>query len=174
MFRFVILNALNALKKIKNDNWLRDYFQDIEAVITSKNPQFRVQSLVAWQDIVEQPLLPSVLQGDESADLLAAQEQASASKFHEVQIKLTADCAAMNKFNSDKAKNESRHHVVKVLHEKNQLAVGRKVVDEFMTSNCFMSLSGDMVLVPEVDKIVKATAVKRQASPTHVMTMMIC
>ena len=122
---------------------------------------------------MEQPLLPSVLQGDESADLLAAQEQASASKFHEVQIKLTADCAAMNKFNSDKAKNESRHHVVKVLHEKNQLAVGRKVVDEFMTSNCFMSLSGDMVLVPEVDKIVKATAVKRQASPTHVMTMMM-
>ncbi|CAK9088579.1 Uncharacterized protein SCF082_LOCUS41831 [Durusdinium trenchii] len=140
----------------------KDYFQDIEAVIASRNPQFRVQSLVVWQDIVEPPALPTVLQGDESADLIAAQELASASKFNEVHIKLTADCLAMSRFNAEKAKLSSKRHVAKVLHEKNQLATGKKVVEDFMLSNCFMGLVGDMVVPAEVDKIIKATQVKQQ------------
>lgn len=132
-------------------------------MIASKNPEFRVQSLTVWQDIVEPPSLPTVLQGDESADLLAAQEAASATKFNELQIRLTADCEAMNKYNADKQKAESRKHVQRVLHEKNQLAVGKKVVDEYMASNCWAGLIGDMMLPHELDKIIKAAAAKRQA-----------
>ena len=111
---------------------------------------------------MEPPTLPTVLQGDESADLIAAQELASASKFNEVHIKLTADCLAMSRFNAEKAKLSSKRHVAKVLHEKNQLATGKKVVEDFMLSNCFMGLVGDMVVPAEVDKIIKATQVKQQ------------
>ncbi|CAK9115722.1 unnamed protein product [Durusdinium trenchii] len=149
----------------------KDYYQDIEAVIASKNPEFRVQSLTVWQDIVEPPSLPTVLQGDESADLLAAQEAASATKFNELQIRLTADCEAMNKYNADKQKAESRKHVQRVLHEKNQLAVGKKVVDEYMASNCWAGLIGDMMLPHELDKIIKAAAAKRQVAMDKLLTI---
>ena len=70
--------------------------------------------------------MPACLAGDESADVLAAQEQASASRFAEVKCKLAADCQAMNAWNADKAKIASKQHVTRVLHEKAQLEQGKK------------------------------------------------
>eukprot|EP00438_Fugacium_kawagutii_P036575 Skav211972 [mRNA] locus=scaffold1330:1253:3988:+ [translate_table: standard] len=57
-----------------------------------------------WVDIVEPPTLPPCLQGDESADVLVAQEQAAESKFKEIKVKLAADCQAMTNFNLEKSK----------------------------------------------------------------------
>ena len=104
---------------------LRDYFSDVEACITSKNVDFRLASLTVWQDIVQPPALPSCLCED-NADALAAQEQAAASRFHEVKIKLANDCAAMANYNAEKSKTASKLHVLKVLHEKAQLAAGKQ------------------------------------------------
>ena len=97
----------------------------MEAVVASKNPGFQLRSLIVWTDLVEPPTLPQVLQGDEGADVLAAQE---ASKFAEVKVKLAADCQAMNKFNSEKHQAEGKKHVAKVLHEKSQLQTGGKLL----------------------------------------------
>lgn len=110
---------------------LRDYFSDVEAVVASKNPSFRLSSLTVWADLIETPALPSCLQpgDDSSAEVLAAQEQASASRFHEVKIKLSADCQAMQVWNAEKAKISSKHHVAKVLHEKAQIETGKKLLD---------------------------------------------
>ena len=112
---------------------------------------------------MEPPALPMELQGDESADLLQAQELAASSKFNEVQIKLTSDCQAMNAYLAEKSKLESRKHVAKVMHEKNQLAIGRQVVDTYMTNNCFMALSPEMSIPNEFDKFIRATSVKKKA-----------
>lgn len=108
---------------------LRDYWADVEACITSKNPSFRLTSLTVWEDIVEPPSVPMALQmEDSSADALAAQEQALASRFHEIKIKLANDCAAMVAFKQTKGKHASKLHVMKVLHEKSQLASGKKLL----------------------------------------------
>ena len=104
----------------------RDYFSDVEAVVASKNPEFKVRSLIVWTDLVEPPSLPQILQADDSADVLAAQEQAQASKFAEIKLKLASDCQAMNKWNMEKHQVEGKQHVAKVLHEKSQLQAGSK------------------------------------------------
>ena len=94
--------------------------------MASRNPSFRLSSLTVWADLIEFQSLPACLAGDESADVLAAQEQASASRFAEVKCKLAADCQAMNAWNADKAKVASKQHVTRVLHEKAQLEQGKK------------------------------------------------
>ena len=104
----------------------RDYFSDVEAYVANKYSSFRLSSLSVWEDIVQPPVLPACLQADDSADALAAQEQAAASRFHEVKIKLANDCQAMANYNAEKNKVASKLHVLKVLHEKAQLAAGKQ------------------------------------------------
>ena len=106
----------------------RDYFQDVEAVVASKNPSFQLKSLIVWTDLVEPPTLPSCLQGEESTDLLAAQEQAAASKFSEIKVKLASDYKAMNTFNAEKTQVAGKQHVAKVLHQKAQNEAGAKLL----------------------------------------------
>ena len=106
--------------------YLRDYFSDVEAVVSSKNPSFRVTSLTIWDDLVQPQALPTCVAEDSSADALAATEAAAASRFQECRIKLAQDCSAMNKFISAKAKTASKLHVAKVLHEKAQNEAGKK------------------------------------------------
>lgn len=101
----------------------------MEAVVASENPDFQLGSLIVWTDLVEPPTLPQALQGDEGADVLAAQEAAQSSKFAEVKVKLAADCQAMNKFNTEKHQAEGKKHVARVLHEKSQLQTGGKCLD---------------------------------------------
>lgn len=93
-----------------------------------KSPQFRAESLAVWQDIIAPPAIPASLQADSSADVLAAQEQASASKFNEVKARLAADCQAMNAYNLEKNKVAGKQHVAKVLQEKTQIANGKKTL----------------------------------------------
>ena len=81
-------------------------------------------------------MLPASLQGEESVDVLAAQEQASAAKFAEIKVKLAADCKAMNAFNSDKSQVAGKQHVTKVLHEKAQNETGSKSLD-WLVMFCF-------------------------------------
>lgn len=110
-------------------------------MVASKNPAFQLKSLIVWTDLVEPPVLPSCLQGEESNDLLAAQEQAAASKFNEVKMKLAADCKAMNAFNSEKTQVAGKQHVAKVLHEKSQIETGAKLLHfcsrHFGFNSCF-------------------------------------
>ncbi|CAK9104598.1 unnamed protein product, partial [Durusdinium trenchii] len=142
----------------------RDYFQDIEAVVTSKNPSFQLRSLIVWSDLVEPPMLPASLQGEESVDVLAAQEQASAAKFAEIKVKLAADCKAMNAFNSEKSQVAGKQHVTKVLHEKAQNETGSKVVMDFMQNHCWMGLVADWSMPAEVDVMLRATAARNQVA----------
>ncbi|CAK8986598.1 Uncharacterized protein SCF082_LOCUS619 [Durusdinium trenchii] len=141
-----------------------DYFQDIEAVVTSKNPSFQLRSLIVWSDLVEPPMLPASLQGEESVDVLAAQEQASAAKFAEIKVKLAADCKAMNAFNSEKSQVAGKQHVTKVLHEKAQNETGSKVVMDFMQNHCWMGLVADWSMPAEVDVMLRATAARNQVA----------
>ena len=108
---------------------LRDYFQDIEAVVAFKSPTFRMESLAIWQDYIAPPAIPASLQGETGADVLAAQEQATASRFNEVKVRLASDCQAMNQYNLEKNRVAGQLHVAKVLHEKTQLASGKKTLD---------------------------------------------
>ena len=117
-----------------------------------------MQSLTAWQDIVDPPVLPPALQ--ESGELVIAQEQASAAKFHEIQVKLRQDCEAMTRYHSEKLKVANREHVQRVLHQKSQIAQGKKIVDEFMERQCFHALVGEMGMPHEVDKVVQLMAAK--------------
>ena len=171
---------------------LRDYFQDVEAAVAARNESFHLASLTIWSDIVEPPVMPTILHGDESADVLAAQEKASESKFQEVKVKLAADCQAMANYNLEKSKAASKGHVLKVLHEKKQNEIGKKflgcstrspmqsidvfhvttatlsscdarVVDDYMASSCYMGLIGDATMPSEVDTIIRATSVKQKA-----------
>lgn len=107
-------------------HWLRDYFQDIEATIASKNPDFRLTSLAVWEDIISPPVVPKCFQDDLSADVLVAAEKAAESKFHEVKIRLASDCEAMTRFNAEQKRIESKMHVAKVMHEKTQMEAGKK------------------------------------------------
>ena len=93
-----------------------------------KSPQFRIESLAVWPDIIAPPAVPASLAGESGADVVAAQEQASASRFNEVKVRLAADCQAMNQYNQEKNKVNGKWHVAKVLHEKTQLAAGKKTL----------------------------------------------
>ncbi|CAK9008793.1 Uncharacterized protein SCF082_LOCUS10019 [Durusdinium trenchii] len=148
--------------KLKDAFLAKDYFQDVEAVVASKNPAFQLKSLIVWTDLVEPPVLPSCLQGEESNDLLAAQEQAAASKFNEVKMKLAADCKAMNAFNSEKTQVAGKQHVAKVLHEKSQIETGAKVVADFMKSRCWIGLVPEWSMPAEVDTMLRATGARNQ------------
>lgn len=117
---------------------LRDYFSDIEAVTATKSPQFRVQSLAVWADIIAPPMIPTSLQGEAGADVLAAQEQATASKFNEVKVRLAADAQVMNQYNLELNKTAGKQHVARVLHEKTQLATGKKHLVQRAVSHCEM------------------------------------
>jgi len=144
--------------QISAQSELRDYWADVEACIASKNPSFRLTSLTVWEDIIEPPVLPASLRPDDSADVLAAQEQALASRFNEIKIKLAGDCAAMAEYNQNKSKLASKLHVLKVLHEKAQLASGRKqlVLKTFATHTSPKDLSGTycFCIVQLVQKII--------------------
>ena len=140
---------------------LRDYFSDVDALVTSKSPQFRLQSLAAWVDLVAPPALPSCLQAEATADVLAAQEQAAQSKFNEIKIRLAADCQSMNKYNQELDKSAGKLHVAKVLHEKTQLEKGKKllnwcffpgfcVLTTLVTKCLLFSLDGCWLLLPVI------------------------
>lgn len=106
----------------------RDYVVDIEAVIASKNPAFRLSSLSVWEDIISPPTLPKVLEDTSGADILEVTQKALDAKFHEVKIKLAADCETMSKFNSEQRKFQSKNHVAKVMHEKTQNETGKQLL----------------------------------------------
>jgi hypothetical protein len=87
-----------------------------------------MQSLAIWADIIEPPTIPAGLQAEAGADVLAAQEQAASAKFNDVKVRLAADSQAMNKYNVEVNKTAGKMHVAKVLHEKTQLATGKKTL----------------------------------------------
>ena len=94
-------------------------------------------NLAVWNDIVQPPVLPTCLQADESADVMAAQEAALETKYQEIKVKLAADCAAMANYNIEKNRFQSKSHVQKVLHEKKQNEIGKQYLDRAMLSWMF-------------------------------------
>lgn len=177
-------------------------------MVASKNPAFRLSSLSVWEDIIQPPSLPKLLEDGASADVLAAQEKALDSKFNEVKILLAADCESMSKFNAEKKKVVSKTHVAKVMHEKTQNETGKKlpsckhfaclvdgsmcsicdtcfsfiikllrVVDEYMSSFCWMGLVADTNFPTEVDVFLRAAAARHKVgliAVTDVLLLVCC
>lgn len=111
---------------------LRDYFSDVEAVVTAKLATWKVQHLGVWSDLVEvaAPSAP-VLSASELMDL---EDEAQAARFREARAKLAQDTADMCQFNAKAEENKRRAHVVTVLHEKAQVQQGKELLVEHASS----------------------------------------
>ena len=104
---------------------LRDYFSDIEAVISAKLATWLPQHLGLWADHVEVPSTPKKLPPSAS-ELMEIEEEVSMARFREVRAKLAQDEAAMCAFNAASEEHRRRLHVVSVLHEKAQVQIGKE------------------------------------------------
>lgn len=61
-----------------------------------------------------------------ASELMELEDDAQRARFREVRTKLSQDTAAMCQWNSAKEENTRRSHVVKVMHEKSQMEVGKE------------------------------------------------
>ncbi|CAK9002075.1 Uncharacterized protein SCF082_LOCUS7183 [Durusdinium trenchii] len=116
----------------------RDYSADIEAAVTAKMSTWKPQHLALWVDMVEPPKAP--LSIPSAAELVEIEDQSQAARFREIRAKLSQDVADMTTFNSKNAEIERRGHVVSVMHEKAQMAVGKQLCETFMEKSCRISL----------------------------------
>ena len=104
---------------------LRDYYQEIEATITSKLSTWKLQHLGLWTDMVEPPSVP--IKVHSAAELMDIEDESQAAKFREIRAKLAQDCSAMNQHNTGVEECQRRSHVVKVMHEKSQMQIGKEL-----------------------------------------------
>ena len=118
----------------------RDYSADIEAAVTAKMSTWKPQHLALWVDMVEPPKAP--LSIPSAAELVEIEDQSQAARFREIRAKLSQDVADMTTFNSKNAEIERRGHVVSVMHEKAQMAVGKQLLDfsVICVSSCLSTL----------------------------------
>ena len=107
--------------------YLRDYFQEIEAAISTKLATWQVQHLSLWSDYIEVPAAP-VISCDGADDLTVMEDQAQALRFREVKAKMAQDIASMTAYNAKAQENCKRSHVVSVMHEKGQIQVGKELL----------------------------------------------
>lgn len=101
-----------------------DYKDDIDAIVASKLPTWRLQRFGLWHDVVEPPSAP--VQTASAAELLDLEDQAQQARFREVRAKLAQDMSAMTAWNAQTAENKRRLHVVNVMHERAQAQVGKE------------------------------------------------
>lgn len=65
------------------------------------------------------------------------EDQAQAARFRQVRAKLSQDISAMTAFNTKKDETQRRTHVVSVMHEKAQVAVGKQfLVERYIMVHC--------------------------------------
>ena len=125
MFVFKFLPGSCRTNQIKP---LRDYKAEIEAALVAKLPTWKLQHLGIWVDLVE----PKGQAGIKisASELMELEDEAQKARFREVRTKLSQDTAAMCQWNSAKEENTRRSHVVKVMHEKSQMEVGKEYLGE--------------------------------------------
>ena len=86
-----------------------------------------MQHLSVWSDYIEVPQAPAQVA---DAEITAMEDEAQALRFREVKAKMANDVAAMTAFNAKVKENRNRVHVVGVMHEKAQIAIGRQFFGE--------------------------------------------
>ena len=106
---------------------LRDYWADIEAVIASKLSTWKLTHLGLWVDLVEPPSSPA--KPCTTSELMEMEDLANAAKFREIKAKVAQDVAEMTAYNAQQAESNRRTHVVKVMHEKGQIQIGKSFLD---------------------------------------------
>jgi len=106
---------------------LRDYWADVEAVITSKLSTWKLTHLGLWVDLVEPPNVATT--PCSTSELLEIEDAANAAKFREIKAKVAQDVAEMTAYNAQQAESNRRSHVVKVMHEKGQIQIGKSFLD---------------------------------------------
>ena len=103
---------------------------EVEAAVTAKLATWKLQHLGIWCDLVEPPATP--VKVATATELMELEDEAQSARFREVRAKLAQDVAAMCQFNSEKEEATRRSHVVKVMHEKSQLEIGKELLAELM------------------------------------------
>lgn len=106
--------------------WLRDYKQDVEAIVAAKLPTWRLQHLGLWVDLVEPPTPAAVAASP--AELMELEDQANAAKFRELRAKIAQDQAAMTSYHAQLEEGKRRSHVVNIMHERAQVEAGKQLL----------------------------------------------
>lgn len=99
---------------------------EVEAAVTAKLGTWKLQHLGIWHDLVEPPATPVKI--TTASELMELEDEAQSARFREVRAKLAQDTAAMCQYNSQKEEVTRRNHVVKVMHEKSQLEIGKQLL----------------------------------------------
>ena len=109
---------------------------EVEAAVTAKLSTWKVQHLGLWCDLVEPPSTP--VKVHTASEIMELEEEAQGARFREVRAKLAQDTCAMCQFNSDKEEATRRSHVVKVMHEKSQLEIGKEFLAKYFSIFWFL------------------------------------
>ena len=105
----------------------RDYVGEVEAAVTARLSTWNLSHLGVWCDLVQPPATP--VKVHTASEIMELEDEARTAKFREVRAKLSQDTAAMVEFNSQKEEATRRSHVVKVMHERSQLEIGKEPLD---------------------------------------------
>ena len=116
----------NCLAFQKTMHCFRDYMAEIEAAVTAKLATWKLQHLGVWCDLVEPPATP--VKVSTASELMELEDEAHSARFREVRAKLAQDVSSMCQYNSEKEEVTRRSHVVKVMHEKSQLEIGKELL----------------------------------------------
>ena len=119
---------------------LRDYTQEVEAAVVAKLPTWKAQHLGLWVDLVEPPTGGSNIKMASASELQDLEDEAQSARFRETRTKLAQDVAAMCAYNTCKEENNRRSHVVKVMHEKSQLEIGKELLCSILVMLLFSLL----------------------------------
>ena len=115
---------------------LRDYKSDVEAIVSSKLPTWKLNHFGLWSDMVEPPQAP--VPSATATELADLEEQAHQAKFREMRAKIAQDMSNMTRYNAQSEENKRRSHVVHVMHERAQAQVGKEflgcILDYFTIS----------------------------------------
>lgn len=111
---------------------LRDYLADVEAIMHAKCPTWKLEHFGLWADLVQVRTEASTLPSASTAEIMDMEDAAQQAKFREVRAKLAADVASMTMFHAQSAEAKRRGHVVKVMHERSQVQIGRELPGLFV------------------------------------------
>ncbi|CAK9061163.1 Uncharacterized protein SCF082_LOCUS32081, partial [Durusdinium trenchii] len=148
----------------------KDYYSDIEAVVTSRLASWKVQHLGLWTDVVEPHAAPMSI--PTAADLMEIEDESQAAKFREIRAKVAQDVAAMTQYNASVQEHTRRLHVVKVMHEKSQVEAGKQLCEGHMEKLCRVSLLDKSMIDPKVEASYRQAAASAKVSVGDVHTVL--
>ena len=104
---------------------LRDYKADVEAIIASKLPTWKLIHFGLWTDLCDPPSAP-VAAPSSAAELVELEDQAHQAKYRELRAKIAQDMSCMTSYHAKNDENKRRGHVVTVMHERAQAQIGKQ------------------------------------------------